>query len=106
MSDDLTLEKMRIVEKLADIEKHIQEGQFVRGQIVNSMDSLTKSVIKLEATVFGDTDKVGIVHEVKHLVKSAEEIKSTLKRIFWIVATALLVAALPKVTEFFHLITK
>lgn len=99
MSDGLTLEKMKIDERLRSVESHMAEAQEARKNIIGKLETLNVSVVKLEKTVFGNGEK-GVVHKLDELVELANQVRSVLKRIFWIISSAILIAVLPNIVHF------
>lgn len=73
MSDGLTLEKLRIDERLREVEKHMAEAVPVRDNILASLNRLETSVIRLEHKIVGNGTP-GIEHRVLKL-ESAEELR-------------------------------
>jgi len=103
MSEELTLEKLRIDERLRAVEEHMAEGKPIREQLIQSMSILTESITKLEHTVFGNGVN-GVVQKVDRLEGLAKVICSILSKILWLVASAVVLAALPRVVQFLHLL--
>ena len=99
-NDDLSLEKLKINDRLIKVEEHMIEGVETRKVLLSGFSKLETKIDQIDGVVFGNKDKVGILHQVTELSNSAKEIQSVMKRIFWLIASTVLVASLPMVSEF------
>lgn len=104
MAEELTLEKLKIDERLRSVEEHMTEAKITNTNLIKGFEDMKESVTKLEHIVFGNGEK-GVVHKLDDLVAMAAQVRGVLKRIFWTIAGVLLIAAIPSLTKFLHDIT-
>lgn len=99
-NDDLSLEKLKINDRLIKVEEHMIEGVETRKTLMTGFSKLESKIDQIDAIVFGDKEKVGIIHQVNSLVDSAKVIQGVIKRIFWLIASTILLASLPSIADF------
>jgi len=99
-NDELSLEKLKINDRLVKVEEHMIEGVEVRKTLVASMNKLEDKMDKTYAVVFGSENKIGVVHQMQEMLKIADGIKWVLTKIFLAIVTAVFLAMLPTVFEY------
>ena len=83
---DLTLEKMKVNERLGALETTVQ--------------SLDNSVQEVKSVLFGDKGEKGVVGKLNDMVVVAKKIDSTITFIARLIIGTIIVAALPSITAF------
>lgn len=82
MGDGLTLEKLKIDERLREVEKHMAEGNPIRQQLMDSVERLEKTLDRIDNKISGN-GKDGIeqtVIKIDNRVKTIEEAEETRKK--------------------------
>ncbi len=100
--NQLTLEKLRIHERLLIVEEHVIESRVLRGQLIDEFQKLLVKVTKLEVTMFGED---GMHQKVSEINKTADIIKSSLGKIMWIGIGYLVLQSIPNFAEYINKIT-
>lgn len=90
MPEALTLEKMKILEKLTQVEE--------------SVAALDESVQNIEAVLFGERGEKGVVGKLTDMVDVAKKIDGTINWIAKLVVGALILAALPALANFINIV--
>lgn len=88
---ELSLEKMKIDERLKTVEK--------------SLTSLDGTIQEIQAVLFGERGEKGVVGKLKDLIEVANKIETTIGWIAKLIFGALILAALPSVATFINMIT-
>lgn len=97
--NELTLEKLRVKERLEAVEEHMKTGEENRQVLIKGFDELKTTVKGMEATLFGDKGEIGIIQKIDAFLKIADAIKTILTRIFVSICSAMVFAALPNVLK-------
>lgn len=71
MGDDLTLEKLKINERLMEVERHMIEAKVGREHLITAVDKLEKTIDRIDHKINGNGEP-GIDDRVKSL-EGAEE---------------------------------
>lgn len=90
-ASDLTLEKLRIDERLKSVEKTIS--------------NLDTSVQDINGVLFGNKGAEGVVSKLNNLIKIAQSVASTMVWIARLIGGAIILAALPSITNFINMVT-
>lgn len=88
MDDGLTLEKLRIDERLREVEKTMAEAKPVRDEIVRSLNRLEKSVESISYSINGNSE-TGVDGLEKRLYRIEESEQSRKKSIEAIIKLAI-----------------
>lgn len=104
MSDGLTLEKLKIVERLEFVETHMKVGEENRKTLMTGFTALETSVRSIEATLFGEKGELGIVQQMNAFLKIANGIKWVLTKIFMAICTAIALAVFPKIIGYLSIL--
>ncbi len=100
MSEELTLEKMKIDARLKVVENHMKTGEENRQTLIKGFEDLKASVKSIESTLFGAKGQDGLVHQIEAFLKVANGIKTILTRIFVSICSAMAFAAMPSILKF------
>lgn len=92
MADGLTLEKLKVSERLEGLEK--------------SVTKLDKSVNEISSVLFGERGEDGVVHQLREMNKLVTIAKNLMAKIFYAILGLIGVAAFPYITEFIYKITR
>lgn len=98
MGDGLTLEKMKVAEKLESYES-------TQNSLIKSVDNLDKSVNEIKAVLFGEKGENGVVHEMRELKNIANIIKASIGKALWALMGIIGLGLLPYITEILNKIT-
>lgn len=90
MPDPLTLEKMKIFEKLTQVE--------------DTVSKLDKSVKEIQSVLFGEKGEKGVVGKLTDMVEVANKIYGTISWIAKLILGTLVLAALPTIANFINII--
>jgi hypothetical protein len=88
MSDGLTLEKMKVGERLASME--------------TSVNTLNDSVQEIRIVLFGEKGEKGVVSQLKEMVALGEKIEKTVWGGVKLIVGSILLAALPSMAEYLN----
>lgn len=88
MSDKLTLEKIKISERLESLEV-----------TVNNLDTSVKDI---KEVLFGEKGEGGVVHKLTELNQLANGVKNGIGKVFWAVIGVIGLGALPYMTDFLN----
>ncbi len=91
MSDGLTLEKMKVSERLKTLEE--------------SNGVLNESLQEIKVVLFGEKGEKGVVSKLTDMVDIANKIESVLSWIAKLIFGALVLASLPSLASFINTIT-
>lgn len=97
MNNDLTLEKLKVKDRLEKIEVHIKESRDNCRDLIDGIESLKKSVESLETTLFGEKGRDGLVKKIESIVGIANGIKWVLMKIFIAICSAITISIMPSV---------
>ncbi len=97
MSDELTLEKLRVKERLESVEEHMRIGEENRKTLMLGFEKLEETVGIMRKTLFGQYGEDGIIQKINSMIKVADGIKTILTRIFISICSAIVFALLPKI---------
>jgi hypothetical protein len=101
MSDqNLTLEKLRVKERLEAVEDHMKAGEENRRVLIDGFSRLEKSVNNMETTLFGEKGQPGLAQRMDSVLKIAEGIKWVLTKIFLAICTAIGLAVAPSLFKY------
>lgn len=89
---DLTLEKLKVSERLEKLE--------------DSIGKLDKSVTDISSVLFGERGEEGVVHQLREMNKLVTSAKALMGKIFYAICGLIGVAAFPYITEFIYKITR
>lgn len=98
MSDGLSLEKLKIHERLAAVESQLIESKSSRDALITSLNQLKETVEKLDHIMFGNGN-LGVTHKLDQLMKLADQVRSVLRKILWVAMSVLIIKGLPYFTE-------
>lgn len=101
-NNDLTLEKLKIHERLMAVEEHVIEAKILRSQLIDEFQQLIVKVTKVEVTIFGEE---GMHQKVGEINKVAKLISSSLSKIMWIGIGYLVLQSIPNFAEYVYQIT-
>ncbi len=96
----LTLEKLKIDERLATVEKHMTEGTENRKSLMEGFEKLKLSVETMETTLFGKKGELGVVQRMDAVLQVADGIKWVLTKIFLAICTALVLYCAPSILRY------
>lgn len=101
--DELTLEKLKIDERLKSVEKFMIEGQIIRENIQETLVGLDTNLTKVRETIYGDGKPDGLVQKVEYLIKLEEARGKNIGQVWgvlWALITAVALNALPEMLRF------
>jgi len=104
MENELTLEKLRVKERLEEVEKHMKTGDENRQLLLNGFESLKTTVVSMEVALFGQKGQLGLVQRMDAVLKIADGIKWVLQKIFIAMCTAIAWAVLPGLFKYLSIV--
>lgn len=101
MSDDsLTLEKLKLNERVTSIEEHILDVAKSRDEMNNGFKEIKNTVQKIEKTLYGSEDKTGVIHTLNDINNNFKVAIKILGWMLGVVGTSVLMYSMPKIFEF------
>lgn len=98
--NELTLEKLRVKERLEAVEKHMEDGEKNRQTLMKGFEEMTGTVRSMEKTLFGEKGQVGLAQRMDAVLKIADGIKWVLTKIFLAICSAIALAVLPAILKY------
>lgn len=71
----------------------------------NNMETLAEEVREIKTVLFGDKGEKGVVSKLTDMIDVAKKIEAILWWISKLIVGALILAALPSITNFFNIVT-
>lgn len=104
MSEDFTLEKIRVKERLESIESHMKTGDLNRQLLMTSFSEVREAVRNMETKLYGSNGTPGLTQRMDAVLKIADGIKWVLQKIFLAICSAIALAFLPEALKYLSII--
>lgn len=94
-NNELTLEKLRVKERLEAVENHMKIGEENRVVLISGFNDLKEAVKGIQVTLFGENGQLGLAQRMDAFLKIAEGIQWLLTKIFLAICSAIALATMP-----------